>query len=81
MIFYLIGTLVKIFQCSPRAKAWDKSIPGHCLGVDVPILVAAAINVVSDCLILLLPMVSVWRLHMKMTRKLGVCAIFLAGSL
>lgn len=60
---------------------WDRDTPGHCLGVDIPITIASAINATSDFLILLLPMVSVSKLHMKMSKKLGICAIFLAGSL
>jgi hypothetical protein len=29
--FYISVTLVKILQCRPRARIFDKSIPGHCI--------------------------------------------------
>lgn len=80
-LFYLAGLLVKVFQCIPRERIWDKRIPGHCVQIDLPILIASAINVLSDCLILLLPIAAVWHLHMKTSKKIGICAVFMAGSL
>jgi large subunit ribosomal protein L36e len=80
-LFYLAGTLLKIFQCTPISKVWDRDIQGRCLQIEIPILIASAINAVSDFSILLLPLVCVWRLRMKTARKLGVSAMFLAGSL
>lgn len=29
--FYISTTLVKIWECIPRAKIFDNSIPGHCV--------------------------------------------------
>lgn len=79
--FYLGDTLLKIFECTPREKIWNPRLPGHCVNINIPLLVASAINVVSDLSILLLPMVCVWRLQMRRAKKLGICAIFAAGSL
>ncbi|KAL4809005.1 ribosomal protein L36e-domain-containing protein [Aspergillus unguis] len=79
LAFYLANFFLKIFQCIPRAKIWDKTTEGHCININIPILVTAAINVVSDLLMLTLPIVCVWRLQMSIRRKLGVSAIFAAG--
>lgn len=80
-LFYLADTLVKIFECTPRHKIWEKYVDGSCININIPILVTSAVNVVSDFLILLLPIVCVWRLQMKMSKKMGISAIFAAGSL
>ncbi|RHZ72991.1 hypothetical protein CDV55_108920 [Aspergillus turcosus] len=77
--FYFADTIVKIFECSPRAKIWDKSLKGHCININIPFIVTSSINVASDFLILVLPIVSVWRLQMRNSKKWGTSAIFAAG--
>ncbi|RHZ58851.1 uncharacterized protein CDV56_107526 [Aspergillus thermomutatus] len=77
--FYFADTIVKIFECSPRAKIWDKDLKGHCLNINIPIIVTSSINVASDFLILVLPIVSVWRLQMRNSKKWATSAIFAAG--
>ena len=49
--------------------------------VNVMILATAILNTISDFSLLILPIFSVWRLHMRNTQKLGISAIFAAGLL
>jgi len=79
--FYLANFFLKIFQCIPRSRIWDPDTPGHCININIPILVTAAINVLSDIMMLVLPIVCVWRLQMTTRRKIGISAIFAAGVL
>ncbi|KAL4873207.1 hypothetical protein BDV12DRAFT_209129 [Aspergillus spectabilis] len=79
LVFYLANFFLKIFQCTPRSKIWDKDTPGHCININIPILVTAAINVVTDLMMLSVPIFCVWRLQMSTRRKLGISAIFAAG--
>lgn len=80
--FYLADTIVKIFECTPRHKIWEKNADGYCININIPILVTSAINVASDFMILFLPIICVWRLQMmKLSKKIGISAIFAAGSL
>ncbi|KAL2833430.1 ribosomal protein L36e-domain-containing protein [Aspergillus cavernicola] len=79
LAFYLANFFMKIFQCTPRSKIWDKDTPGHCININIPILVTAAINVASDLMMLSVPIICVWRLHMATKRKIGISAIFVAG--
>ncbi|RAL08992.1 uncharacterized protein BO97DRAFT_191732 [Aspergillus homomorphus CBS 101889] len=78
-LFYLADTIVKICECKPRSKIWDKDIPGQCININIPILVTSIVNVVSDFLMLLLPIVCVWRLQMTWWKKMGLSAVFAAG--
>lgn len=81
LLFYLASTLVKIFECTPRSKIWHRDTPGTCVNINSLITTASIFNVVSDFLILLLPIACVWRLQMKLTKKLGTSAVFAAGAL
>ncbi|PWY86157.1 hypothetical protein BO70DRAFT_386434 [Aspergillus heteromorphus CBS 117.55] len=79
LLFYFADTVVKICECTPRARIWDKDVPGHCININIPILVTSIVNVVSDIIMLLMPILCVWRLQITVRRKLGISAIFAAG--
>ncbi|KAL4890898.1 hypothetical protein BDV59DRAFT_209293 [Aspergillus ambiguus] len=80
LLFYTANTIVKIFECNPRSKIWNRDTPGHCVNINSLIMTAAVFNVVSDVLILLLPIACVWRLQMTLSKKLGTSAVFAAGA-
>ncbi|GLB03266.1 hypothetical protein AtubIFM57258_007843 [Aspergillus tubingensis] len=77
--FYLADTIVKIFECTPRARIWDKTVPGRCIDAAIPVLVTSIVNVVSDIMMLLMPIRCVWRLQITLRKKVGITAIFAAG--
>ncbi|PYI06609.1 hypothetical protein BO78DRAFT_368572 [Aspergillus sclerotiicarbonarius CBS 121057] len=78
-LFYLADIIVKICECTPQARIWDKTVPGHCIDLNVPILVTSIVNVISDIMMLLMPIRCVWRLQIPVRKKLGISAIFAAG--
>ena len=80
-MFYSAETLVVIFECIPRQKIRKPSTPGHCIDVRASFIVTAVINVISDFSILLLPLKSIWGLHMQRKRKIALSAVFATGSL
>lgn len=77
--FYLATTLVKIFECQPRERIWDVSVPGHCINIPSLLNTSGVFNGATDMLLLLVPVKSVWRLHMSAKKKLQVAAIFTFG--
>ncbi|GAB1201922.1 hypothetical protein APSETT445_000519 [Aspergillus pseudonomiae] len=79
--FYLADTLLEIFACVPREKIWNPDVHGYCVNVNAMILATAILNTISDFSLLILPIFSVWRLHMQNSQKLGISAIFAAGLL
>ena len=81
MAFYLAYLFVDIFQCVPRRKIWDPTVPGKCISVHVLLIAPAGINIVSDCLILVLPIYLISRLQMTLKNKLAIVAIFSSGFL
>lgn len=70
-----------IFACWPREKIWNPHIEGRCISTNASIIATSAINIVSDITILVLPLLSIARLHLPTTKKLGVGAVFATGAL
>lgn len=81
LLLYTAVTFVEIFQCTPRAKIWQPQLPGHCINVNVAFITTAAINIVSDIAMLILPLNAIWHLHMPSNRKWGMSAVFGTGVL
>lgn len=80
-MFFVAIFLVTIFQCSPRAKAWNPEIEGKCINISALLLVVGVFNSASDLLMLIFPVYCIWHLRMTMKRKLGISALFFIGSL
>ncbi|KAE8323483.1 hypothetical protein BDV39DRAFT_217727 [Aspergillus sergii] len=92
MIAYAVGFIVlghgigvffaAIFQCSPVQYAWDKTIEGgSCFDQQAFYRYVSPPNILTDVLILVMPLPFVWKLHTRMTQKLALTGVFLLGGL
>ena len=81
VIFYVANVLTVIFQCSPISKAWDRSIAGKCINTNQNQIGTGTINVISDLLILFLPLWAIWHLQLPVQKKISVSSIFAVGIL
>lgn len=79
ILFYFATSVVKIWECTPREKVWNKSVPGTCVNVSTLLNTSGLFNTITDVIILLIPVKSVWSLHMNARRKLCVIAVFTVG--
>ena len=79
--FYLANVLSIIFHCTPVQKAWIPSIHGVCTNANLNLIVTGTINVLSDILILILPIWTIWHLRISVEKKLSVSSVFAAGIL
>lgn len=77
--FYVSNTFVKIFECSPRSKTWNSTIPGKCVDLVIVLKVSGGFNSVSDFIILLLPVHAVSRLQMSTSKRILVILGFTFG--
>lgn len=79
----LVFFLLIVFQCWPIRSLWDKTITGaKCLPVSVAIgFTGAALSIVEDIIILLLPLPVVWKLQMSTRKKIAVIFLISMGSL
>ena len=83
VLFYGIGTIVEIFQCTPREKIWNPLFEGGSCPIHMPahMLASGIINLVSDITILVLPQKIIWKLRISTNKKVGVSLLFAIGIL
>ncbi|KAF9700165.1 hypothetical protein EKO04_001959 [Ascochyta lentis] len=74
--------LLVVFQCWPVRSIWDKTVTdAKCLPVSAVIgFTGAALSIVEDIIILLLPLPVVWKLQMSIRKKIGVILLISVGS-
>jgi hypothetical protein len=73
--------LTATFQCSPVAYQWDKHIPsGHCIDIQTFYRWMSFPNIVTDVVILVLPLPMVWRLQLERNQKVGITIMFVTGG-
>lgn len=81
LIWFILITLISVFQCMPVQKAWEAELPGYCIPyLDIFIGMQVA-NIVLDIAILCLPITTVLKLHMTVSTKISVAGTFGLGGL
>ena len=80
--WYLAVFFVSIFQCVPVAAFWDRNIKtAKCVNLAQFSTSTGVTNLLTDVIILCLPMPMVWTLHTNKTQKMTLTGIFLLGFL
>lgn len=74
-------TFLFIFICVPVQKLWYSELPGHCINQVGTWIANAASTIISDLVILLLPLPQVWSLQLRVTEKIAVTLAFSLGFL
>ena len=77
--FYGATTFAKIFECTPRAKITNPSLPGHCVDLSMVLKTSGSFNFITDYLILVLPIQAVWKLDISRKKKSLVIFVFTFG--
>lgn len=81
-IAQMIGTLFAIiFQCTPIQFNWDPTIEGTCVDRRILFTFTAAFNIMTDLLILGLPIWIFADLKIPRRAKIGLLFVFLLGFL
>lgn len=75
-LFYIASTIVKIWVCT---KTGNKTFHGTCASYPSILNTSGLFNTISDVLILLVPIKSVWNLNMDKAWKIGVVLVFTVG--
>ena len=81
MVFYYVPAFfIKLFRCNPIRKNWSPETEGKCIATKYSILFAdCIISIITDLVILLLPLPLVWKLQISLRRKLKVMSVFAGG--
>ncbi|KAL8858715.1 MAG: hypothetical protein Q9178_004803 [Gyalolechia marmorata] len=81
IIGHVVGTFILLFQCSPIQKSWRPLTPGHCLPNEATFYGLAAVTIVFDVVIFLLPIPLLVKLNINVKKKIVLVCVFLLGLL
>ena len=85
IIAFVAGSMIAftfslVFGCRPLAKLYHPVMPGYCIDVLKQAFWQGVVNVLSDVMVLAIPIPIVWPMQMPLKHKLGVIGIFSTGS-
>lgn len=79
---YWLGSMLQIFLiCTPFEMNWNPAIPGHCASYNVAFVTIGIFNMITDLIIMLLPIPFLRKIQMAIGIKIGLVAIFSIGLL
>ncbi|KAH6623822.1 hypothetical protein F5144DRAFT_372451 [Chaetomium tenue] len=75
-----IGNFLQVFLiCRPFAKTYTPLMEGECGDQVASFIAIGSFNIITDVIILTLPLPTVWALKMSTPAKLGMTGVFLVG--
>ncbi|KXH68259.1 integral membrane protein [Colletotrichum salicis] len=84
IVFFAVHAIIflflVIFQCMPINATWDKEIQGQCLDVSAIGNGGAALSIIEDFTLVILPIPELMKLQLTRKRKLAVGLLFAVGS-
>ena len=79
--YSIISVIVMIFQCRPVNGAWDPTTEPDCIDLSKLVIFMGTMNVLTDFLLLCLPLPQLLKLQMRRGTKIQVIGIFSIGGL
>ena len=73
--------LANIFQCKPVKAGWDFFLHGDCLPLQEITVATGALNIVTDVLLVVAPILLVSRLQLHRARMIGLLFVLATGFL
>ncbi|TGJ84619.1 hypothetical protein E0Z10_g4159 [Xylaria hypoxylon] len=81
-LFYIGWIILENLTCEPYSKIWDVTVVGgSCIDIKKTYIMAAAVNLLADFIILALPQWTIFTLQMTLKKKMGVFLVFAIGLL
>jgi hypothetical protein len=74
-------TLASVFQCTPIARTWNKTINGVCLNTTIFWYANAGFSILGDLILLALPMPILYNLKLPLNQRLALMLVFSLGIL
>ncbi|KAI2465845.1 hypothetical protein F4781DRAFT_407864 [Annulohypoxylon bovei var. microspora] len=80
VFLWMVSVVLETFLlCRPLAYNWDTFIKGTCGDRNAVYVVAGATNMVTDFMILLMPVPIIWKLKFPTSQRVGLTATFSLG--
>jgi hypothetical protein len=72
-----------IFACKPLAASWDPMLlpTAICVNRGAIYIATAVMGIVTDVMLMAIPIPTIWGLQMPTKQKIGLTAIFAVGSM
>lgn len=91
IVVYIVGVIVwgwglsvaleAFLLCTPFESTWNQTIPGHCGNRTAAFIAAGVLNLLTDILVLSLPVTHIWKLQLRIGQKAGLIMVFSLGLL
>ena len=81
MAWVVCVTFLFIFICVPVEKLWYPELPGRCINQVGTWIANAAATILTDIIILLMPIPQIWGLQLGTREKIGLTTAFFLGFL
>jgi hypothetical protein len=80
MLTYYSQTFIVIFACNPVRASWDITLTSaKCIAVKSIYLGGSIPNVITDGILVLMPIPYVWRLHAPLMQRIVLASMFMLG--
>jgi hypothetical protein len=81
-VAYWTGSVLQVFLlCTPFERNWNPALPGHCANQNVAFTTIGVFNLLTDVMIMVLPIRFIWKLQMSIATKMALYSIFGLGIL
>lgn len=67
--------------CRPLAYNWDTTIDGSCGERNATYVVAGTLNLITDLMVMVLPLPHIWKLQLNVAKKVALLSVFCIGLL
>ncbi|MCJ1286659.1 hypothetical protein MMC26_006005 [Xylographa opegraphella] len=71
--------LANIFQCNPVYAGWNFFAPGKCASLQEITVATGALNIITDVIIVVAPIVLVMKLQLRLAKMIGIIAVLATG--
>ncbi|KIW20964.1 hypothetical protein PV08_01543 [Exophiala spinifera] len=81
IVFGIIAAVVTVFTCTPPRDFWEEMIlPDKCINYVPWWFFSASVSILTDCVLCILPMPILKKLHLPPRQKYGLIAVFAVGG-
>ncbi|KAI7218260.1 hypothetical protein KC333_g3723 [Hortaea werneckii] len=81
IVAQFVSTVVVVgTQCIPMATYWDPTIEGTCININDFFYSTNIFTIITDIMIIALPIATLWKLHCPRAQKYGIMLAFLLGG-
>lgn len=76
LVAYTALLVANNLDCIPVERHWNPTVDGHCLPAGSLAYSSGAFNVASDIFVVFLPLPAIWKLNMRLSRRLKIMTVF-----